>query len=359
MLAFAGKNTFPGTLRYFSIAVYKSNFHKGPWNILYFGTDQFAVRPLDRLNSLRVNSSLIDNIEVVCPIEKRREKDIKQQNQALTVRQLAEVNGLTIHNWPLDRKNLEFLLRFHLGIVVSFGHFLPSWIINNLQCGAINIHPSLLPKWRGPSPIVHTLLNGDTETGVSIIEVSPKKFDAGKILSQNRLQIPPNTPYDELADSLSALSSKMLVDVLANFNELRTSAIAQDEREVTEAPKLLKETSYIKWGEFTCGYIQRLSCATRQRFGLKCKWNNQIVTLGKLDICSTSLPGPPEDAVVGQPYYDCDENLLFIKCKDGWVGWKSLKMQHRKSITARDFYNGYLVDKNTEKTTSTLFQNMT
>ncbi|CAB3993715.1 methionyl-tRNA formyltransferase, mitochondrial-like [Paramuricea clavata] len=315
MLDFTRVVKFSRNFRYFCVAVLKSNFHQGPWNILYFGTDQFAVRSLDSLNSLKVNSSLINNIEVICPAEKRRAKDIKQNKNISTVRQFAEINGLPIHNWPVDKKNVDFLSRFHLGIVVSFGHFIPSWIIRNLLCGAINVHPSLLPKWRGPSPIVNTLLNGDTETGVSIIEVSLKKFDAGNILLQKKIQIPPNTTYEGLSEELSILSSNMLLDVLTNFTELKTLAIAQDEKMVTEALKVSKEMGYVKWSEFTCEYIERLSRVIGHRFGLKCKWNDQVVKLETFGEGSTLPPGASDSAEYGQPFYNSCKNVLYIKCK--------------------------------------------
>jgi methionyl-tRNA formyltransferase len=76
---------------------------------------------------------------------------------------------------------------YDLGVVVSFGYFIPKRIIDAFQQGAINVHPSLLPRFRGASPIQHAIMHGDIETGVSIIELHPHQFDAGRILSQSRL----------------------------------------------------------------------------------------------------------------------------------------------------------------------------
>ena len=74
--------------------------------------------------------------------------------------------------------------KFDFGVVVSFGYLIPTNIIDSFTIGSINMHPSLLPKYRGSAPIIHTILNNETQTGVSVIELSKNKFDAGKILLQ-------------------------------------------------------------------------------------------------------------------------------------------------------------------------------
>src|SRR3954468_4170015 len=76
---------------------------------------------------------------------------------------------------------------YDLGIVVSFGHFIPERIISSFTKGTINVHPSLLPKYRGSSPVQHTIINDDQETGVTVQELHDKKFDAGKILVQKKM----------------------------------------------------------------------------------------------------------------------------------------------------------------------------
>ena len=82
------------------------------------------------------------------------------------------------------------------GIVASFGHMIPGNIIDHVQKGMMVVHPSLLPKYRGSCPIQHTILNKDRETGVSIIEISKNKFDAGSIYYQARVEIDEHTRFD-------------------------------------------------------------------------------------------------------------------------------------------------------------------
>mmetsp|Transcript_20546 Transcript_20546/g.23732 ORF Transcript_20546/g.23732 Transcript_20546/m.23732 type:complete len:89 (-) Transcript_20546:52-318(-) len=84
---------------------------------------------------------------------------------------------------------------YDIGIVASFRHMIPSYIIDKFRIGAFVVHPSLLPKYRGACPIQHAILNGDTETGVSLISMSKRKFDAGNIILQSHTPINPSATY--------------------------------------------------------------------------------------------------------------------------------------------------------------------
>ena len=107
----------------------------------------------------------------------------------------------------------------------------------------------------------------------------------------------------------------MLLDVLTNYADLKTSAIVQDETKVTKAPKVSKEIGYINWSKFTCEHIERLSRAAGQRFGLKCKWNGQVVKLETFRESTSSPAGASDRADYGQLFYDSCKNVLYIKCK--------------------------------------------
>lgn len=92
----------------------------------------------------------------------------------------------SLKNWEMPTQERAY----DVGVVVSFGYFLHPHMLANLSHGAVNMHPSLLPKYRGPAPIHHALLNGDATTGVSVIEIDPRAFDVGRILMQKPLVIP-------------------------------------------------------------------------------------------------------------------------------------------------------------------------
>ena len=137
---------------------------------------------------------LVKNIEVVCPPNNLESTSVSQGSVA--VREYCKKSSIVYHQpKSLLPSEIGFPLfdsisnkpLFDLGVVVSFGHKIPVELIQSLKYGAINMHPSLLPKYRGAAPIHHALLNNDKETGVSIIQVHPTKMDFGKIFLQKKM----------------------------------------------------------------------------------------------------------------------------------------------------------------------------
>ncbi|XP_078800935.1 CUGBP Elav-like family member 1 isoform X4 [Oryzias latipes] len=131
-----------------------------PWRLLFFGTDQFAVESLRALTCSRSSGAgVVQSLEVVTlPGD-------------VPVRRFARQNRLTLHSWPPELPEG----RFDVGVVVSFGCLLQESLIKQFPHGILNVHPSLLPRWRGPAPIFHTILQGDAVTGVTIIQMLPHK----------------------------------------------------------------------------------------------------------------------------------------------------------------------------------------
>jgi methionyl-tRNA formyltransferase len=146
---------------------------------------------------------------------------------SVPLKKYALSNGLQVFDAPLSRQEFskwspEWLKKntFDFGVVVSFGYFIPRGILELFSKGVVNVHPSLLPKYRGAAPIHHTILNGDKETGISIINLDPSRFDAGTILKQENVVIPnPETiTFQELHDMLADKGGSNLVDTIRNFD---------------------------------------------------------------------------------------------------------------------------------------------
>jgi len=131
-------------------------------------------------------------------------------------------------------------------VVACFGQFLKRRLLDIPRLGAINVHPSLLPRYRGASPIQWTLANGEAESGVTVLYVTPK-MDAGDVLAQERVAINPDEAAPELEARLAVLGASLLVRVLDDFRAGRTQGIPQDESLATYAPKLAKEDGQVDW----------------------------------------------------------------------------------------------------------------
>lgn len=161
-------------------------------------------------------------------------------------------------------------LRPDVIVVASYGQFLKRNFLAVPRLGTINVHPSLLPKYRGASPIQWSLANGDATTGVSVLYVTPQ-MDAGDILAQESFPIAPDDTFCALEPKLAALGMGLLAQVLDNFRAGRTAGRPQDESQVTFARKLTKADACVDW--------QLPATAIRNRLRGFCPWPGAYTTL--------------------------------------------------------------------------------
>lgn len=174
--------------------------------------------------------------------------------------------GLEMHETPValwakennieclkpEKINEEFVdkikkLELDLSVVVAYGKILPESIIKTPKLGTINIHYSLLPKWRGASPLEATLLNGDEETGISIQQME-YKLDSGPILRDEKLEISINDTKEEIREELIHLGANVLSDILPQIQNKEIVPRAQDESKATFCKKIKKEDGEIDTG---------------------------------------------------------------------------------------------------------------
>ena len=133
-------------------------------------------------------------------------------------------------------------------VVIAFGQFIGSKVINMHKHRAINVHGSLLPKYRGAGPINWPIINGDSETGITIITVE-KKMDTGDMLGKASIAIENDDTAASMHDKLAAISPPVLIEAILKINAGEAEYIAQDESEATEARKLQKADGYINWAD--------------------------------------------------------------------------------------------------------------
>ncbi|XP_042174775.1 methionyl-tRNA formyltransferase, mitochondrial [Oncorhynchus tshawytscha] len=313
-----------GKTRLFATRNYLST--EPPWRVLFFGTDDFAVESLKLLSASRnSNDRVVESLEVVT------------LSNDVPVKKFADQNKLPVHVWPLG----DLQGRFDVGVVVSFGCLLREGLINQFPCGILNVHPSLLPRWRGPAPVFHTILHGDTITGVSVMQIRPKRFDVGPILHQEIYQVPDNFTADQLGATLATKGAQLLIDTLRTLPERITNRREQAQDGATLAPKISTLMSWIVWEEQTCVQIDCLFRAIASRIPLRTIWMGKTIKL--LDFtgkCNISLSGRGRIPVPGSMSYQKESNTLAVCCKDGWVGFKAVML--KKRLSAADFYNGYL-----------------
>jgi len=210
--------------------------------IVFMGTPEFARVHLDALASARDDELLV----VTRP-------DLPAgRGRRLTpppVKLAAEALGLPVLQ-PRSTLDADFIAKLtefapDLLVVVAY-RLLPDRILQTPRICAINVHPSLLPKYRGAAPIPRALMHGETRTGVSIIRIS-SKMDSGDIVARRATNIGPDETAGELAERLAGLGTELLLDVLGKFDAGAVMMEKQDHTRVTLAPAVTKEEALVDW----------------------------------------------------------------------------------------------------------------
>lgn len=209
----------------------------------------------------------------------------------------------------------------------------------------INVHASLLPRWRGAAPIIHALLNGDRQTGVSIMRIRPRHFDVGELLAQRAVPIGERTMMPELHAALAAVGAELLVDTMRDLDENLRRASVQDERLVLYAPKVTEALALVDWSAMTA---QRVYDLYRALFGFKrlqTNWRNETIRIVEMvlpvDGSAVDVIERPRSA--GTVEFCRKAKCLRIWCADGrCVNVLRLSVVGKRTFTAAEFNNGYL-----------------
>jgi len=202
-------------------------------SIVFFGTPEFAIPALETLT----NDGYVINA-VVTAKEKPRGRGLNAQ--ASPVQSLAEKYGITV---LYDTENLPDAELF---VIAAYGKIIPEEIINKPKYGTLNVHPSLLPKYRGPSPMQTAIANGDTQTGVTIM-LTDEKMDHGPILAQRDVSIEPDDTGQSLSEKLAKTGGELLVSTIPDWCARKLKAREQNHKEATYTKLLTKETGRIDW----------------------------------------------------------------------------------------------------------------
>ena len=200
--------------------------------IVFMGTPAIAAQ---HLNSLIESNFNIVGVFTQPPRKKNRGMTLQESD----VHKVAIKNNLELFHPTsinIDIINQTKSLNPDLIIVVAYGLILPLNFLNIPKYGCINVHVSLLPRWRGAAPIEHSLLQGDLETGISIIKITPK-LDAGDIIAQEILPIDKSVYSDELTLSLTNLGKILMIKILPNIFEKNITLKKQDQNKITYAKK--------------------------------------------------------------------------------------------------------------------------
>ena len=301
------------------------------------GTPEFSVPSLRALLSAGKNIVL-----VVTQPEKPKGRG--QKLSAGCVKEFALKNNLIVSE-PRSLKDEGWInelrsLSLDLIVVVAYGKILPEEVLGIPRFGCVNLHASLLPSYRGASPVNRAIINGDKETGVTAI-VMDKGVDTGPILLSEKAGIKEDETAGELSRKLSEVGAALLVKAIELFLEGRIKPAPQDDRNATCAPLLKKEDGKIDWNLGA----ERIKNLVR---GLS-PWPGAYTLLrGKLlKIHSAEAQGDSGDSVDLKPgtVFEAEKGRIRVKCGSGVLEIKELQLEGKRRLSAREFLRGYGLGK--------------
>ena len=247
-------------------------------------------------------------------------------------------------------------LEFDIGIVVDFGYMLPSNLIAAFPHQPLLMHPSLLPAYRGASPMEYAIMNGDTETGVTVLDVAPSKFDAGATLLSKTYHVDPRASGSKIRQDLAELGAIALVEALENYESLQKMKTPQP-TECTKAPKLKPIDYLVHWDSNDATRIynrwRALGPLTTTLYGCKHMKTAEDGTVRVL-LQDLAHPGDVDPSIAlnnaasaGDTNLDKQNNILWVKTRSDWLAVKSLQIESgRRVIDPISFANGIQLSKN-------------
>ena len=292
--------------------------------IIFMGTPDIAAQ---HLNILIENNLNIVGVFTQPPRKKNRGMCIEESE----VHQIAKKNSLELYcPTKIDDKVIKQTKHLDpdLIIVVAYGIILPTQLLNIPKYGSINIHVSLLPRWRGASPIEHALLAGDEKTGISIINISPK-LDAGDILMQESFLLDKNMYSDDLTLNLINLGKKTMMNTLPLLYQNKLIGKKQDENKVTYANKFSPEDRKINFHNSSADVYNHIR-AHGPKPGSWFTYKGERIKIIKAKKTNKS----------GQSSTILNKDFM-IACKDGSILPLLIQREGKKTVSIDDFLRGF------------------
>lgn len=310
-------------------------------NILFMGTPDFAKESLEAVYNAGYNV-----IGVVTNPDKPKGRGMKMIPSP--VKEFALEKNMPVYQPSKVRNNIEFIeemkaLNPDVICVVAYGKILPQEILDIPRLGCINVHGSLLPKYRGAAPIQWAVLNGEKQTGITTMYMDIG-MDTGDMILKETVDIGENETTGELWERLSSLGGKLLVDTLKLIEEGKAPREKQGE-DFTMAPMLNKEMAEINWEEKTANEIKNLVRGLNPIMGAFTYISDKKLKLWKVQVVSfeefnSKYNLNAENTKLGKVILADTKQGLFLKAKDAVIEVIEIQAEGAKRMNAKDFLRG-------------------
>ena len=298
--------------------------------IIFFGTPKFALPILKKIYNSKH--------EVLMVYTQPPKKSSRGQKINKTViHEYSEKVSLNVKT-PNDLLGEETFLNkinFDIGIVVAYGKLIPKEILNLSKYGFINIHASLLPKYRGAAPIQRSLINQDKETGISFMKII-EKLDSGPVCKKYKIAINKNENYNSLLARLSSLAEDNVIEIIEQIIENKIKFFEQNEHEASYAKKIEKSDGKINWNE-SAELIQAKVNALNPNPGGWFIFDNERYKILRADISLTD----------GQPGEVINDDFI-VGCGNKSLKIIEIQRQGKKPQNSKDFLMGSKIKPGTK-----------
>ena len=301
-----------------------------PWRIVFFGTPSFALPTLQGLFD-----GPDDVVGVVTQPDRAKGRGRKIVISPVKERALQKGCPLLQPEKVKEEAFQEAVKDLHpdLFVVVAYGQILPKSLLNIPKYGAVNVHASLLPRYRGAAPIAWAILNGEKRTGVTTMAMD-EGMDTGGILSQAEVAIGDKETCETLHDRLAPLGAQLLLETLRKMKAGDIRPIPQDHSKATDAPSLKKEDGRIDWKK-EAEEIDRKVRAFNPWPGAYTEWDDRLLKVCRGEIRKRTPSGRPGVTVwVGSNFIEVETG------KDSYL-IEEVQLEGRKKMNVREFLLGH------------------
>ena len=294
--------------------------------VVFMGTPDFSVPVLEKL---------IENTNVVLVVTKKdayvgRKKVLTESPVAIC----AHEHNIEVYKPNKLKEDYEYILNKKPDIIITcaYGSIVPKVVLDYPSYGCINVHASLLPKYRGASPIVASILNGEKETGITIMYMD-EGIDTGNIIMSRSIEIEDNDNSLSLSNKLSLLGANLLIDTLPKIFEGENFDIPQDNEEATYVGMLKREDEHIDFNNSVENIKNQVRAFSPEPYAFinidDTEYKISEVEIKKCDVSKIGI------------IVEVNKDSFGITAKDGIVYIKRIKQSGKKEMSVKDFFNGF------------------
>ena len=294
--------------------------------VVFMGTPTFSVPILE---------SLIKECNVILVVSQPdKEKDRKGAFVSTPIKQIALSHNIEVYQPTKIKEEYQKIIDANPDIIITcaYGQMIPESLINYPRLGCVNVHGSLLPRLRGGAPIHHAIIDGDTQTGITIMYMD-KHMDSGDIIAKRSLPIGPNDTLDIVYEKMSKLGATLLIETLPSIIAGTNNRIKQDEKYVTFGYNITKEEEKINFNNPSIK-IHNLIRGLSSIPGAYCFFEEKRLKIYQSELTnikSTTSPGTIEKI---------DKTGIYISTNDNLLKIIDIKLEGKKRCSVKDFVNG-------------------